>query len=228
MQFFKIDGPLYRVLDKLTNLLILNLIFLLCCLPIVTIGPALTAMYYVNIKVLRDEEPSSVIKCFFRSFKENFKQGLWLGLGVLVIAALLIFDLHALTSVVNIPAPIAQVLIFISVFLLIALLLVSLYLFAILAQFDNTSRELIKWSAILAIRHLPVTLISAVLVALPLGIFMVLPDFFLRVMVPVMVLIGFSGTSYLQSLFYVQIFDFYIPKAETDEEPDEGTELDAE
>lgn len=226
MQFFKIDGPLYRILDRLTNLLILNLIFLLCCLPIVTIGPALTAMYYVNIKVLRDEEPTSIIKCFFHSFKENFKQGLWLGLGVLLIAALLIFDLHALTSVVDIPPILAQILIFISVFLLIALILIALYLFAVLAQFDNTSRELIKWSGILAIRHLPVTVISATLVALPLLIFMVLPEIFLRVMIPVMVLIGFSGTSYLQSIFYTRIFDLYMPKEDTSEEEESDEEDD--
>ena len=218
MQFFKIDGPLYRFLDRATNLIFLNLLFIVCCLPIFTIGPALTAMYYVNIKVLRGEEPTSTLQCFFRAFKENFKQSWWVGLVGLLAAALLIFDIHALTSVVAIPAALAQVLILLSVALLILLVLIALYFFAILAQFDNTTKALVKWSIILAIRHLPVTILSATLVALPLLCFMLLPDIFLRVMIPVMVLIGFSGTACLQSFFYIRVFDFYMPKDDSDEE----------
>ena len=222
MHLFKIDGPLYRFLDRVTNLIFLNLIFIVCCLPIVTIGPALTALYYVTLKIQRGEDPA-IFKTFFHSFRANFKQGLALGVSALLIAALLIFDLNALTSVVDIPAAIAQILIFLSVFLLIAMALVALYVFAVLAQFDNTTFQLVKWSGILAIRHLPITFISATLVALPFLTLLLLPEVFLRVTVPVMALIGFSGTAFLQAFFYTRIFAFYMPDEDTstEEEPEE-------
>lgn len=223
MHFFKMDGPLYRFLDRVTNLIVLNLIFILCCLPIVTIGPALTALYYVTLKIQRGEEPA-IFKTFFHSFRTNFKQGLGLGISVLLIAALLIFDITALTSVVNIPASIAQILIFLSIFLLIALGLVVLYVFAVLAQFDNNTFQLVKWSVILSIRHLPVTFISATLVALPFLSFLFLPEIFLRVTVPVMVLIGFSGIALLQSFFYARIFALYMPSEDAHAQEEEPVE----
>ena len=227
MHLFKMDGPFYRFLDRATNLIFLNLIFIICCLPVVTIGPALTALYYVTLKIHRGEDPS-ILKTFFHSFRTNFKQGFVLGISMLLIAALLIFDLFALTSVVDIPAAIAQILIFLSIFLLIALVLVALYVFAVLAQFDNTTLQLVKWSAILSIRHLPVTIFSLVLVAIPALTFLFLPDIFLRVMVPAIFLIVFSGTAMLQSFFYARVFDFYIPKEEEPEDLSEEEEPEEE
>lgn len=225
MHLFKMDGPFYRFLDRATDLIFLNIIFLICCLPIVTIGPALTALYYVTMKIQRGEDPS-IIKTFFHSFRTNFKQGLVLGVAMLLIAALLVFDLTALTSVVDIPAAIAQILIFLSIFLLIALVLVALYVFAVLAQFDNNTLQLVKWSAILSIRHLPVTIFSILVAAIPALVFLFLPEIFWRVMVPALFLIAFSGTAMLQSFFYVRVFDFYIPKEEEPEDLSEEEETE--
>lgn len=217
MHLFRIDGPLFRFLERIANLLILNIVFLICSLPIITIGPALTAMYYVNMKMLRGEDPG-IIKSFFHSFRTNFKQGFVIGIGVLLLAALLLVDIYVLTYLVTIPEAIAKVLIAIVTLLLIVLILISIYLFAILAQFDNKTKELIKWSAIISVRHLPVTLISAAIVALPVLIFYYLPGIFIQTVMPLLLLIGFSVITFVQSYFYIRVFNYYIPK------DDEGTE----
>lgn len=219
MQLFKIDGPLFRFLEKIANLMILNIVFIICSLPIVTIGPALTAMYYVNMKMVRGED-TGIIRSFFHSFRLNFKQGFGIGIGVILLAGLLLVDIHALTYLVSIPEAIAKILLAAVVILLIILVMIAIYLFAILAQFDNKTKELIKWSAIISVRHFPVTLISALIVAIPVFVFLKLPGIFIQIVLPLMLLMGFSGITFLQSYFYVRVFNYYIPKDEETTEED--------
>jgi uncharacterized membrane protein YesL len=219
MHFFRIDGPLFRFLEKVANLIILNILLIICSIPIITIGPALTATYYVNLKMVRGEE-RGIIKDFFHSFRMNFKQALPIGIVFVLLAVLLTVDIYALTYLVTIPSDIAQFLIVVVSLIGLLVLIIGIYLFAILAQFDNKTSMLIKWCIIIAIRHLPITLISLVLVALPFMILYFLPGIFFQSILPIMLLLGFSGIGYLQSYFYVRVFAYYIPSEEkTEEEP---------
>ena len=104
MKFMSIDGPVMRFLGKVADMMILNLLVLICSIPIITMGASLTAMHYVALKVVREEE-SYITKDFFRSFKMNFKQATKLWLVVLVVGALIGYDIFIMTSTaVNIPA----------------------------------------------------------------------------------------------------------------------------
>ena len=67
------ENPVIAFLNKMADLILLNLIFLLCCIPVVTIGPAITALYAVSLRSVRYGD-GYVIQTFFRSFKQNFKQ----------------------------------------------------------------------------------------------------------------------------------------------------------
>ena len=69
--FFSMDGTLFRFLSKVADIMILNLLFILCCLPVVTIGAAVTALSYVTLK-MKDQEEGYIWKSFFQSFKQNF------------------------------------------------------------------------------------------------------------------------------------------------------------
>lgn len=222
MRFLRIDGPVFRFLETITNLLLLNLLFLVCSLPIVTLGPSLTATYYVALKIVRKEE-TGIFKNFFHSFRMNFKQGLILGVGVLLLAAIVVVDMQALTYVIAIPETVSKVLTFVIGLLGLILCIIAVYLFAVLAQFDNKLSELIKWSAIIAVRHLPVTLVSLVLFAAPVIVFYFFPAFFLQTILPVLLLVGFSGIIYIQSSLLVRVFSYYIP-AEDNEGIDENEE----
>ncbi len=73
---------------EFTTLLKLNLIFLICCIPIVTIGPALGAMTSVTLKMVRDE-PVDWFYDFKEAFKKNWKQSLVLGLLQIMVLAVI-------------------------------------------------------------------------------------------------------------------------------------------
>ena len=88
---FDLDNPLMRFLSKVADLLALNLLFLLCSIPIFTIGASLTAMYYCFFK-MKDQEEGYLAKRFFKSFKENFKQATLMWLIMLLLFALLFFE----------------------------------------------------------------------------------------------------------------------------------------
>ena len=90
-----LDSPLMIFFSNLTDILILNVLCLLCCLPIVTIGPAITAMHYVTLKMARDEE-GYVLKSFLKSFKENFKQSVIAWLGFLAVSIVFFVDYRLL------------------------------------------------------------------------------------------------------------------------------------
>lgn len=76
---FNYDNPVWRFIGKLGDLIILNILWIVCSIPVFTAGASTTAVYYVTLKLVRDEEDST-IRSFFRSFKSNFRQatGIWL------------------------------------------------------------------------------------------------------------------------------------------------------
>ena len=69
---FNYDNPVWRFIGKLGDLIILNILWIVCSIPVFTAGASTTAVYYVTLKLVRDEDDST-IRSFFRSFKSNFK-----------------------------------------------------------------------------------------------------------------------------------------------------------
>lgn len=74
MKFWAIDSPVMRVLGRLGDIIILNMIFVAGCIPVLTIGTSLSALYTVAMKMARGEDPS-VWKEFWKAYKRNFKPG---------------------------------------------------------------------------------------------------------------------------------------------------------
>ena len=81
-----------RALSRMADLVILSFFWFVCCLPVVTIGPASAAMCFVAMKLAKKEE-IRVVPTFFQSFKVNFKQGIILNLIFLTIGAILAMDM---------------------------------------------------------------------------------------------------------------------------------------
>lgn len=77
--FFNYDNPVWRFIGKFGDLIILNVLWFVCSIPIFTIGASTTAVYYVTLKLARNDD-GYTIRSFFKSFKENFKQAtiIWL------------------------------------------------------------------------------------------------------------------------------------------------------
>ena len=86
MKFLNIDSPFMQFMNKVADLMILNLLTIVCMIPIITTGAALTAMHYQVLKIVRDEE-CYIVKGYFKAFRENFKQSTAIWLIMLVIGA---------------------------------------------------------------------------------------------------------------------------------------------
>ena len=88
---FNLDSPVMQALGKVADLMWLNVLTMICCIPVITIGPSLTAMHYMALKIVRNEE-CYITRGFFKSFKENFRQGVVIGIITLFITFILVGD----------------------------------------------------------------------------------------------------------------------------------------
>ena len=96
-RLFQSDNPFNSFLTLVFDMMELSILWLVFCLPIITIGASTTALYYEAMKLVRDEG-SSVSKGFLKSFKENFKESVPFTLIELLIVAVLVFDFHYLRA----------------------------------------------------------------------------------------------------------------------------------
>lgn len=180
---------------------------IVCSIPV---GPALTAMHYVLLKIVRDED-SYVTKSFFKSFKENFKQGAILQVIQWIAAGILLMDFMIMYSQGNSP-------VYLYVVLAISLILymISLYIYPLLSKFVNTVPGTLRNAALMSIMAFPKTIIMTLASAIPLVIIF----FFVQKAVPLMILFGVAGPGFLHALLYNGTFKRFEPKVEemTEEE----------
>ena len=188
------ENPVMRALSTTADLIMLNLLTILCCLPVVTVGAALTALNTASIKIVRGEETAPV-KDYFRAFRVNFKNGTVLGLIFLLVFAVLIVDYLAAGNAVSILRPVIAA---------IALLVLMLgqYAFAMLARYENPLRGTLKNAMLLSIGYFPRTLAMAVFAAA----LWLLAIQFLRYGAPILFLFGFSLPCYVTILLMQGIF----------------------
>ena len=204
-KFFNLDSPFMIFLSNLTDIVILNVICLICCIPIVTIGPAVTAMHYVTLKMVKDEN-GYIVKNFFKSFKENFRQAFIAWLIFLLITVVFILDFKILQSMGINENKILSIVVG-AIYLFSSM--TAMYVFPILSRFSNSLGQTIKNAFFMSILHIFKTLIMAVIYILP---FLLLP---LHIMViPVFLLVGLAGPAYFNSFIWKSIFKKYEPEVE--------------
>ncbi len=150
---FQIDGPVVRFFSILGDMIILNILWIICCVPIVTIGPATIAAHYVAMKLVRDEG-RSVKEMFFKSFFCNLKQGMLLGIIFTFVGIILGVDLYICIYVIK-DNSIFRVLIYSAIIFLIILYLIEMiYLWAVLAIFDTSSIRAIINAFIISVSNI--------------------------------------------------------------------------
>ncbi len=194
---FSINSPLWRFMDKALRLVWLNLLWLLCCLPIVTIGSATAALYSVTLKYVRDEE-SYLTRSFFKALKENFLPATLIWIIMTVCGIILGVDL---VLYLRMPSPGPKELLFMLVFFtaMLLYLFINLYIYAIIAYFKNTVGQYLKNALVLSICHWPVSILM-----ICGGI-----AFFLAGMLvfPPLLFVGMAGFCYLCSKYFNQLFE---------------------
>lgn len=201
-------------MSKVADLCILNIICVVCCIPVITAGASITAMYYVTLKMVRNEE-AYIVRSFFKSFKQNFKQATIINLIMLLIGLVLYVDLNVSKAMQGGAGHIFHV-IFMA-FVLIYFIL-FLYVYPVLARFYNTIKNTIKNALFMAIRHLPYTVVMVLIAVCPLLLLLVKSYQIQSTLFVLFLLMGFALIAYCNSYFLAKIFDNYMPKEEAGQE----------
>lgn len=208
-KFFNIDSPIMSGLNKLADLIWLNILTFICCIPIVTVGASITALNYVALKMVRDEE-GYVTKEYFKSFKQNFKQATIIWLIMLLVTAVIIGDLFIfIFTDIAFPSWVRVALVAISVLAVFA----TMHVFPILARFENTVANTFKNSFYMGILHLPKTILMMIIWAIPALISLYLFQAF-----PLVIGLGISGPVFLSAMLYNKTFKKFEPEEVTEED----------
>lgn len=199
MKFFNYDSPIMQFLSRVTDIIILNILFIVCSLPVITIGASATALYSVTLKMVKNEE-SYIFSSFFKAFKNNFKHStvswlILLGTGIIVWVDYRILgvsdgSLSRIFSAVLIPV-------------CVFLVLIALYIFPFIARFENTIRNSWKNAFLISIAQLPYTILLLLILALAVA-FTLFVNF--QITGFVWFVMGFSGLAYLNSFLLRRAF----------------------
>ena len=218
--------------ERIKHAIVLSLVFSVCCLPVITIGPALTGLYYAAIKDMNSKD-AHVVKNFFKSFKENFKQSVLMFLIFGVVYFISTYDLvYGIYKWREQGSSQGMALIVVNAIVLIAVTMVAVFAFPLQAKFDNKISDTLRNAASLAFKNISsvvliiivLLLCSSVLYAVPLTIIL-------------FVLFGFGTMGYVFGSSLYKCMQKYIEMEEDeevvnvegiDEEPDEKTDENTE
>jgi uncharacterized membrane protein YesL len=201
---FSMDGILYKFGTLVFDMFFLNLLWFVCCIPIVTAGASTTALFYVCGKKVRGEE-GYIFRDFFKSFKMNFKQSTIVWLFALLAIFVLSVDFKAVSLLGGMSRYFAVLLLVICFELVITLL----YIFPVLSKFYIKTSSLIKTAFFMANKHI-LTTILCILVAIAISFILYKFSFFMFFM--------FSAYAYLTSFLFDRVFSKYAPEEEDEEE----------
>lgn len=209
--FFSIDSKFNSVMGRVGDLIFLNILWFICCIPIVTIGASTTALYYVTLKMVKNEE-SYMAKDFFHSFKQNFKQSTIIWLILLIAGIILGADIYIIRIL---DLSFGKYLLPVFFLLFLVYIFIFIYIFPILAKFENTIKNTFINSLLFSIKYLPFTFLLAIMIVGS----MVIAFIFIQSL-PFWIFIGGALIAYLASYLFIKIFSKHIPQEETSEEID--------
>ena len=206
--FMNYDSKFSRTVNRLTELVLLNFVFILTCIPIFTIGAAVTALYSTTLKMARNQE-GYIIRGYFKDFAGNFRQAtifwviellLYLQLRVLYIAAVVNGDgmMKAYTII--------------TWTLGILYSIYFLFVVPLIATFQNTFIRISRNAFVMIISHLPWVLASYLIVAVPLAASFGIHTKILQFTMLFWFLVGFSLVLYLSSFCLNRIFSRYMDR----------------
>ena len=196
--------------------MILNLITLVMCVPIITAGAALTAKDYMCYKLVKNEE-GGILKGFFHSFKQNFKQATIIWLVMMVVMGIAGFDMLFAYGLEGEGTGIVRAIMMAAGFFVF---IACIMIFPVLARFDNTIKGTIKSGIHMTVAILPRAVLMGILYIIP-----PIVGLFWFASVPVVFLFGIAGPGYLSAMLYRSAFE-KIENRYYEEHPEEAPEID--
>lgn len=213
MGFLNPDNFLNRFFGKVGDVITLNILFILCSIPLFTIGASATALYYASMKMIKGDE-TIARKDFIKSFKENFKQSTIVWMVFVVIAVILIFNIQFLVTQ---ESSYGNMLKYLSYGISAIVVFELLYIFPVIGAFANTTKNLLKNAFLFTYMHIPSTLVMALLWVIPLSL-----TFTDLKLAPLYLFcwffFGFALLALICSWFLYRIFKKYLPAEEEETE----------
>ena len=185
---FSLDNPVMIFLSKMADMMILNLLFVFCSIPVVTIGASATSMCYVTLKA-RDGYEGSVFRYFFKSFRQNFLQATLIWLFLLFCAVILRINLGLVRSNAGGGYQIMRIVIYIAALILG---MAAMYVFFLQARFHNTVTRTLRNALMLAIGNAPRSILAGALTAAAVWLSLRSPETF-GYALPAWIIIGFAA-----------------------------------
>lgn len=212
---FRYDSGIMSFLGKVADILILNLLTLLCCIPIVTIGASITAAHYTALKMHRDTD-NYVVRNFFRSFKANLLQGILIWILWIVVVALSVFAYLFYPE-----GGISTVLKIIMCSMLIFIAMTTMWLFPMQARFSNSIRITIRNAFMFSCRYILRTLGMLVVTAAGAALWIFLG----AELYWIPLLFGISLPIYLCAMMYSKVFEKLEDQIKEREAAEKGEDL---
>lgn len=221
--------------NKFWKLVILNLLYVAFCIPIVTIGPATAAMFYV-LRNYNQRKHVFLPSDFLDSFKKNFKQGLIVWILDILAVLLLIFNFTFWTGDTGLPSLLTDLAFAMLILISVMLVFMNFYIYTLISSFYMTVRQVIKNSFIFA----AIGLWRNILVAIIVGAIAFVSYIFYGVAVILSLIILFSFTAFTVSFLIYPVIKRYLidPVMEEEERkrqeeemanlPEDGAELEEE
>lgn len=203
-RFFNPDNPVMEFIAKIFDLVILNLIFIFSCVPIITIGASTSALSYVTLKMVRGEDPY-IWRNFWKSFRQNFKQGTLVWIFSILIFIFLGIDFYIINSQNTSLFAVVRILLWI---VCAVALSVFLYVFPVISHFVCTTKQALKNALLMTFGHLPYTLMMLALAGLLLFLCSSSSKLFAMIVV-LSGICGFSVVSFVYSIMFDRIFQKY-------------------
>lgn len=201
---FNLNSRVMQGLAMVTNLVALNILWLLCCIPIFTAGAATTALYH-TIFQFHTQQDDAVLRPFFRAFRANFKQATLFWLATLLLVCFVAFDVYYLITYGR-----GTAFLFLLIVLAVVLLGMQVHLFPLIARFDMTGGALVRTSASLVALHLPATLLVLVMNFVPVAVFVYDPMLFLRSGI-LWLGVWFALVAYINGKMQLKIWNKHMP-----------------
>ena len=208
----KAMNPVLDFINTLCNFVALNLVFLITCLPVITIGTALSSLYYVTLREARGAY-GYLVRTYLREFKNNFKKGTIAFAILFLIGAILLFNIAFWFGTGTMPA---TILTGVLIAAMIGWFLIFTYTFPLIGRFENSTKQTLKNAFGLAMSNMKATFTLIIIDA-----FVFFLCLFLSPMKLIMVLFGFACTAYCQSFVFKKVFEPY----ETEQIATENTEI---
>lgn len=213
MDLMRYDSPVMTFFRKTGGVVILNFLFLLGCLPVITAGTSLCALYYAAQKNLSHDR-SYPWTAFLDCFRQNLRQTVPIGCGLLGIFALFAADSRLFWGFLENGNAVGR-LYLLCLFVDALVIVYSVWVFALIARFQNTVRRVLKNAALLMMRHL---LVSIVILA------MIVVFGMLMYLLPLTVMICPALMVWLMSLSLEKVFAMYMNEEQKQAESERNRE----